>query len=349
MQNKIIALLFLLVSLVYAQEKNNLAITVKTTLDKSLQSKLQPLAKSIKNRFKTKGVYIAVMDSKSGNILGLADSNSDVLKDFPNSSIANFTYEPGFVFAPIVFSLALDKHLVNPDALINAHKGKYKVKGMTVVDRYPHGYLSASSVLVYSSNIGMVQIAQKVSAKDYYDGLISFGLNKRAVDWLANEKSGLIPTQDRLKSDIYKATTSYGYGVRVNLFQLLQAYNVFNNDGLLIKPKIFANIKPTSAPQTVLDAKTAHMMKKILIETVQKGTGKNAKIDGLEIGGKTGTAHVVENGRYVKKYNHSFVGFVNGDNKSYTIAVLVQEPKTSEYALQTAAVVFRKVVEALKR
>ena len=346
MQKKIIALLFLLVSLVNAQE-NTVTTPVELTLDKSFQSKLQPLVKSMKNRFEAKGVFIAVMDSKTGDILGLADSNNNMLKDFSNSSIAAFTYEPGSAFMPIVFSLALNKHLINPDELINAHKGVYKIEGKIVTDEHPFQYISTADVIVYSSNVGMAQIAQKLSAKDYYDGLISFGLNKRAVDRLADEKSGYIPDQNRLKSDIYKATTSYGYGVRVNLFQLLQAYNVFNNNGLLIKPKIFANIKPASASHTVLNAKTAHIMKKILIKTVEKGTGKNAKIDGLEIGGKTGTAYVVENGRYVEKYNHSFVGFVNGDNKSYTIAVLVREPKTSLYPSKTAAVVFRKVAKVL--
>ena len=344
---KILTLLSLLVSFIYAKDSANIVTSVELTLNNTLQSKLQPLAKSMKNKFEAKGVSIVVMDSKTGDILAMADSNNNVLEDFPNNSIANFTYEPGFVMAPIVFSIALDKKLVKPNDLIDGHKGEYKIAGKVVTDHYPFDYLSASSVIVHSSNVGMVQIAQKLSDKTYWDNLLASGLTQQAVDWFANEKKGYIPNQERLQHDIYKATTSYGYGVRVNLFQLLRAYNVFNNDGLMIKPKIFAHIEPTSAPQTVLDAKTAHIMKKILIKTVQKGTGKNAKIDGLEIGGKTGTAQVVKNGRYVKKYNHSFIGFVNDNNKSYTIAVLVREPKTSEYASQTAAVVFRKVVEVL--
>ena len=350
MKKNIITLLFLLlVSCVYAKEKNHVATTVKLTLDETVHTKIQSLAKSMKNKFEAKGVSIAVMDSKSGDILALADSNNDILKDFPNNSIASFSYEPGFVCAPIVFALAVDKKHITPNDLINGYKGEYKIAGKIVRDHYPFDYLSASSVIIHSSNIGMAQIAQKLSAREYHNGLYTFGLTKRAVDWFANEQKGYIPDERHLQNDIYKVTASYGYGVRVNLLQLLRAYNVFNNDGLLVKLKIFANIKSES-PTTVLDANSAHTIKQILIKTVEKGTGKNAKINGIEIGGKTGTAHIVENGRYVKKYNHTFVGFANkGDEQHYTIAVLVKEPQTSQYAYETAAVIFKKVVFALTK
>jgi cell division protein FtsI (penicillin-binding protein 3) len=200
--------------------------------------------------------------------------------------------------------------------------------------------------VIYSSNIGIVQIAQKLPAHDYHDGLVKFGFTRHTVDGLSDENGGFIPDSKRLGYEIYKAITSYGYGVKVNLLQLLQAYNVFNNDGIFIKPRIVADSR-AEKPKKVMDAKTANAMKKILIETVEKGTGKNAKMQGLEIGGKTGTAHVVKSWRYIKEYNCSFVGFVNKDKKSYTIAVLVQEPQTSQYASETAVVVFKGVVDIL--
>lgn len=346
MQKNIFAILLLLSSVINARENITITQEVSLTLDSSLQKQIQSLTQSMKKRFQAKGVAVAVMDSKTGDILSLANSNSDTGKEFPKNSVASFNYEPGFVMAPMVFSIALEKKLITPNELINGHKGQYKIEGKTVTDAHPFEYMSASSVIVNSSKIGMSQIAQKLSANDYYDGLVKFGFTESAIDWFSNEKSGYIPNEERLQYNIYKLLTGYGYGVEVNLLQLLRAYNVFNNDGLLIKPKIFANIK-ASSPRTTLDANTAHTMKKILIETVEKGTGKNTKIKGLEIGGKTDTAHVAKNGKYIKEYNCSFVGFVNGAKESYTIAVLVREPQTSHYASETAVVVFKGVTNIL--
>jgi len=86
----------------------------------------------MKKRFQAKGVAVAVMDSKTGEILSLVDSNSDVVKDFPKNRIASLVYKPGFVMAHIVFSLALEKKLITPDDLINGHQGRYQFKGRTI-------------------------------------------------------------------------------------------------------------------------------------------------------------------------------------------------------------------------
>ena len=90
-------------------------------------------------------------------------------------------------------------------------------------------------------------------------------------------------------------------------------------------------------------------MQKILIKTVEKGTGEATKIAGLTIGGKTGTAHIAKNGKYTNLYNSSFFGFANDKNNSYTIGVLVREPtkKYYYYASLTAVPIFKKIVEEM--
>jgi len=346
MQKNIFIFLLLLTSIVNARETLTAIKKIPLTLDSSLQKQVHSIAQSMKKSLQAKDVDIVVMNSKTGEILSLVDSNKDIVKSFPENYIANFSYEPGFVIAPIVFSLALDKKLITPHELINTHRGNYKIKGFSITDRHWFDYLGADDVIVYTSNIGMSQIAQKLSGEDYHNGLIKFGFTKHTVEGFSNEDSGFILDVDRLNIEIYKAVTSYGYITKVNLIQLLQAYNVFNNNGILIKPKIIAKSQ-IEQPKRVIDAKTAKMMKKILIKTVIKGTGRNAQTKGLEIGGKTGTAHIAKNGRYINEYNCSFVGFANGNKKSYTIAVLVQKPQTSWYASQSAAVVFKKVVDVL--
>ena len=88
-------------------------------------------------------------------------------------------------------------------------------------------------------------------------------------------------------------------------------------------------------------------MKKILVKTVNEGTGVGTKTPGLEIGGKTGTAHIAEKGRYVNQYNSSFIGFVNDAESRYTIAVTVVRPKTHHFASLTAVATFKSIIDMM--
>jgi cell division protein FtsI (penicillin-binding protein 3) len=97
----------------------------------------------------------------------------------------------------------------------------------------------------------------------------------------------------------------------------------------------------------VIKTSTASRMNKILIKTVDEGTGTKTKTAGLVIGGKTGTAHIVERGNYVDKYNTAFMGFVNDKSHKYTMGVVVIKPKKSQFASQTAVPVFKRAVDIL--
>ena len=140
--------------------------------------------------------------------------------------------------------------------------------------------------------------------------------------------------------------------------QILQAYSVFNNYGVYKSPKIasyleyYNNQKRDifSHSKQVIDSTTATKINKILRKVVLKGTGTGANIDGLYIGGKTGTAHIATNGKYTKEYISSFFGFANDIQNRYTIGVTVIKPNNSynEYfAAQTAVPIFREIVEAM--
>ena len=138
--------------------------------------------------------------------------------------------------------------------------------------------------------------------------------------------------------------------------QIIRAYSAFNNNGRIVHPKIiksfideFSQEKLTEYEEQVevIKSSTALRMKKILVKTVNKGTGVKAITEGLEIGGKTGTAHIVEKGRYVNKYNTAFVGLANDKTSKYTIGVVVIQPKKSQFAAQTSVPVFKKAVDIM--
>ncbi|WP_457745909.1 peptidoglycan D,D-transpeptidase FtsI family protein [Sulfurimonas sp.] len=336
---------------------------IKLTIPVSLQIRIEKMLDSMKKEFKAKEILLAIMDSSTGKVLVMASSNRYLPKsikksDYPslNAAMTKYSFEPGSVIKPITFSLLLEHKLVNPYDLVNGHNGRFKMGRKLITDEHKFDWLSAQNVIVYSSNIGMAQLAQKLSGYEFYNGLRKFGFAQKSTPDLIYERVGSIPSSKRLENKIYKATCSYGYGMRANLMQLLRAYSAFNNSGVMVYPKIvdslidqYGQIKkiPNEEGVRVIKNTTAARMKKILIKTVNKGTGKKAITAGLEIGGKTGTAHIVEKGKYVRKYNTTFMGFANDAKHKYTIGVVVVEPKKSQFASQTAVPAFKKAVDIM--
>lgn len=338
-------------------------LDIKLNIPVSLQIRVEKMLDDMKKELRAQQIMCAVMETKTGKVITMASSNRFLPKaiktsDYPslNSGMIEYSFEPGSVIKTITFSLLLDKGLINPYDLVNGHNGRFKIGRKVITDEHEFDWLSAENVIVHSSNVGIAQLAQKLSGSEFHNGLKEFGFASKSTPDLIYEKAGSVPHALRLNNEIYKATCSYGYGMRANLMQLIRAYSAFNNQGKLVNPKVVdkfidsykREIKiPMDEQYQAIKATTAARVKKILIKTVNEGTGKKAITEGLEIGGKTGTAHIVEKGRYVRKYNTSFIGFVNDKNKKYTMGVVVVQPKKSQFAAQTAVPVFKKLTDIM--
>lgn len=337
------------------------------TIPVTLQIRVETIAEQMKAFLRAEEIMVVIMDSQTGELKSLASSNrfepTKIKKsDYSalNTGALEYSFEPGSVLKPLVFSLLLEHGKVNPLDIVNVHGGRYKMGRKVITDEHKYDWLSAENVIVHSSNIGIAQLAQKLDGGEFRDGLEQFGFTRPTGMNLPYEKRGTMPSVSQLNSEIYKATTSYGYGLRVNLMQLIKAYNVFNNGGKMIVPTAIDNLIDSDSgeritlerdpSQQVLSPATAERMKKILIKTVLEGTGKGTITPGLEIGGKTGTAHIAEGGRYVNKYNTSFLGFANDQaGHRYTIGVTVIQPKKYHFASLTAVAVFKKVIDMMVR
>ncbi|WP_457595820.1 peptidoglycan D,D-transpeptidase FtsI family protein [Hydrogenimonas sp.] len=342
-------------------------MSLKLNIPVGFQKALEALLDRAKEEHEAKEVVVTVMEAETGHILALATSNRfDPAhirrKDYPslNVTAAEYTYEPGSVMKPITFALLLKHHKVNPMEIVRTYNGRFKLGRKIITDEHKEAWMSAENVIVYSSNIGMAQLAQRLDAVDFVEGIKDFGFTQKSGIDLPYEHSGIMPHITQMESEIYKATVGYGYGMRATLVQLVRAYNVFNNRGRLVEPKIVADIVDplgrhydvpyNEEPRQVLPPATAYKMVKILEKVVAKGTGTKAQVPGLQIGGKTGTAHIAsKKGGYAKLYNSSFIGFANDKTRRYTIGVLVRQAKKPYhyFAAMSAVPVFRQVVELM--
>ena len=338
-------------------------VDIKLTIPISLQIKIEKMLDKMKIELRAKQIMVVAMNSQTGDVLAMASSNRFFPKhikrsDYPSlrSGMIEYSFEPGSVIKTVTFSLLLDKGLVNPYDLVNGHNGRFKLGHKIITDEHKFDWLSAEDVIVHSSNIGMAQLSQKLSGIEFHEGLKSFGFSEQSTNDLIYEKKGSIPSIRRLENEVYKATCSYGYGMRANLLQLIRAYSAFSNNGRIVRPRLVASFideyknkipLEKDEPIQVIKSSTALRMKRILIKTVNKGTGKKAITKGLTIGGKTGTAHIVEKGKYVKKYNTAFIGFGEDKKNSYTMGVIVVQPKKSHFAAQTSVPVFKKAIEIM--
>lgn len=355
--------------------------TIPLNIPLRLQKNIELILDIYNKKLGSSEIIASVMDSKTGDVLSLASSNrfnpTHIKQNqipFLNVNAIEYQYEPGSVVKPIAISLGLEAHKVTLNETFSAHnKGKKNKdgvypRGKIKVDRWwikdDHEFdkhkLKVEDIVVYSSNIGTLQIANRLTGKELLDGFHDFGLGKKTGIDLPYEKKGLLPSLRRLsagetikdKLNVFKSTSSYGQGMTATFMQILRAYTTFNNNGKIVTPSIVQKILKNE-PEQIISAKTANIMKKLLIKTVEVGTGKKALYKGLEIGGKTGTANIAENGKYKRKYMSSFFGFANDKNHRYTIGVTVNDPISTGkhwyyyYASYSAVPVFKEIVKTM--
>ncbi len=337
-----------------------------TSIDLKLQKQVEQILDEHRERLGAKEIIAAVMESQTGNILTVAssrryDPGHITSADVPRTNISavRYMFEPGSVMKAITYSLLLQDGKVHPHDIVNVENGRYRLGSRVITDEHKYDYLSSENIIVHSSNIGMAKLSTLLDTITFFKGLRDFGFSRPSGIDLSDELSGSIPNIHQLKNSVFKATASYGYGMRVNFFQLLKAYNAFNNGGIILRPTIGAFFNPHTMPirkiyrkraKRVLDKDVAATMHRILIKTVNEGTGKSAITPGIEVGGKTGTAQIAVRGEYTNLYNSSFFGFADDATHRYTIGVTVIEPNPARkryFASQSAVPTFKAIVDAL--
>jgi len=334
----------------------------------ALQRRVELMVDAMKQNIDADEILVGVMKSNTGQVLSLASSErynpahirqADVPK--LNPKFSEYPYEAGSVLKPIVLGIALDKKVVTPNTWFKTGYKKFDITGgQTVSDDHYYESLNVADIIVHSSNIGTSKISWRLTGKEFREGLIKFGIAKKSGIDLSRDLPGTLKPLRLLDHKMHRANSSFGYGMMVTFAQLFKAYSAFNNDGVAVTPRLVSYLGDGKGKHYTLDPKvgnipaiskkSANQIKDILREVVVRGTGKATRYPGLDIGGKTGTAHIAKGGRYVREYHSSFYGYANDKmGNKYTIGVLVIRAKKwrKYYASQSAVPTFKNLVKIL--
>lgn len=340
----------------------NLVLTIDEVIQHIAE---RELAKAYE-KYNAKAASIIVMDPRSGDILALAnlpnyDLNTPAKRPteaIRNRAINDF-FEPGSVFKIVTASAALEEEKVDFNNKFYCENGTYKVGRRILHDHRPHGVLTFREVIEKSSNIGTVKVASTFGASVMYKYMKRFGIyDKTGVD-LPGEVVGMNRPVSKW-SGVSMLAIPMGQEVTTTAIQLASAISVIADNGYLVRPRIVKAVVaedgqavkefPPKVVRKVMSPKTAAKMRALLMGVVESGTGKKAKIEDYNVGGKTGTAQKVENGTYSHdRFIASFIGFAPVEKPVISIVICVDEPRPVYYGGDVAAPVFKNVAdESLK-
>lgn len=300
---------------------------------------------------KAKAGAVVVLDADSGEVLALANLptyDPNQRRQLSGAQLRNRvitdTFEPGSTMKPFTTALALDAGKVRPQTVIDTAPGRMRIGSATIGDVKSHGSLTVEQVLQKSSNVGTVKLAMTMPPQQMWEMFTGVGFGQAPQIGFPGAVAGRVRPHRSWKP-IEQATMSYGHGISVSLLQLARAYTVFTNQGRLLPLSILAAEQAPEGVQ-VFTPKTAQAVNHMLeLAAGPGGTAPKAQVAGYRVAGKTGTAYKQENGRYVRKYISSFVGYAPVSDPRLVVAVMIDEPSAGQhYGGQVAAPVFSRVV-----
>ncbi|WP_075292204.1 peptidoglycan D,D-transpeptidase FtsI family protein [Pararhizobium arenae] len=317
---------------------------VKLSIDLRVQNIVRDSVLNAMTEYQAIAAGAVVMDVHTGEILGMAsvpdyDPNNPAggAQEGWMNRMSNGTFEMGSTFKSFTTAMALDSGKVTLKDSFDA-RFPIRIGGFTIKDFHgKHRVLTVPEIFQYSSNIGTAKMADIVGIDAHKEFLTRIGLLSKMQTELPEVK---MPSQPRVWKKINSITISFGHGVSTTPLQTAVAGAALINGGKLIEP--------TFLPRTVdeADAVAVPVIKKSTSDDMRYlfryngiyGSGKNALVPGYNVGGKTGTADKVVNGRYAHDLN--FNAFLAGfpiDNPRYIVLSFIDAPKTGEKGVRTAA------------
>jgi len=312
--------------------------SLSLTLDSNLQYLIRKELINAQIDFNAVGSAALLMDVDNGEILSLIslpdyDLNKrfSINEDIYTNKITKGVYELGSVFKTFILAAALESKIIDSNTMFKNLDNKISCAGKEISehDELPKN-LSAEQILIQSSNIGAIRIAQMVGIKKYKNFLNSLELFKK-IDFDFEEIGTPLPFR---WGKCKLATSSFGHGVTTTPLQLARAYAILGNGGYKIQPTILR--KKINSPEQkiqIISSQTSDKINSILRKVVanKEGTANFANINGYEVGGKTGTALKSNDGIYTKKKFNTFVSLFPTSRPKYVLVVILDEPEPAPH------------------
>ena len=359
------------------------------TIDEVIQHHMERAVEQALVDNNAKRVIAIAMDPKTGDILGMvskpdydpndsrnplyplfqepldaAETDEAKLKELYTmwrNPAVNDIYEPGSPFKVVTASAALEEGLVYPDEWFN-DIGYTDVAGRIIKNwtSKPFGNITFTKAVEQSVNSTFIQIGQRLGAQKFTEYITAFGFGKQTGIALPGEGTGIQYSAEKM-GPVDLATTSFGQSISVTPIQMITAISVVANEGKLMKPRIVKEVTDENEEiikefepevvKRVISKTTSDQMLAIMESVVANGSGSAAKIDGYRIGGKTGTAQKVKDGRYQSGYYiASFSAIAPIEDPQVVVLVIVDEPNGASYFGSTVSgPVVRQIMQDILR
>lgn len=351
---------------VYEQPQDG--INMYLTIDYNIQLALERELDNAISKYKPDQALGIVMNPKTGEVLAISSRPTFNPSQYENytTEIINrnlpiwMTYEPGSTFKIITLAAALEEKKVDLENDYFYDSGGITVMGSTLHcwKHGGHGEQTYLQVVENSCNPGFVNLGLKLGKETLFNYIDKFGFGEKTGIDLNGEASGIIFDINKI-TDLELATTAFGQGVSVTPIQQVTAVSSAINGGVLYKPYI---VKSLNEPETnsvivnnepevvrkVISDSTSSQVRYALESVVANGSGRNAYIAKYRVGGKTGTAQKVENGRYlVGNYITSFIGFLPADDPEIVVYIAIDNAKgVTQYGGTVAAPIAKSVMQS---
>ncbi|MCP3742684.1 stage V sporulation protein D [Rossellomorea sp. BNER] len=337
------------------------------TIDTKVQTIIERELDIAQETYNPDGLIAIAMDPDTGEILAMSSRPTFDPENFRNvpQEIYNrnlpiwSTYEPGSTFKIITLAAALEENKVNLKEDTFHDPGHIEVSGSTLHcwKRGGHGSQTFLEVVQNSCNPGFVELGERLGKETLFEYIEDFGFGKKTGIDLQGEGKGILFNLDRV-GPVELATTAFGQGVSVTPIQQVTAVSAAINGGTLYQPYVAKElVDPKTgevvmrntpvAKRQVISEETSKEIRHALESVVAQGTGKGAFVEGYRVGGKTGTAQKVKDGKYLEN-NHivSFLGFAPADDPEIVVYLAVDNPKgTVQFGGVVAAPIVGNIIE----
>ena len=237
-------------------------------------------------------------------------------------------FEPGSTLKPFTIAMALEGGRYAPESTVDTSPGAIAIGKNKVQDFRDYGILSLTGILRHSSNVGSTKLAFDHSPEAMWNILWAVGLGEKTGLKLNGEARGDLTSHVKWHP-FEHATHSFGYGMTVTTVQLARAYSVIANGGWLVSLNVVRGA-PSFPRVRAIKESTAKSVLDMLVVAVNEGTGKNARLQGFNVAGKTGTAQKSALGGYSKDKINTFVSIFPTSKPKFIFAVMLDEPKTNK-------------------